>query len=182
MHARTSFAALAAAVLLSACVSPVPYNDRVPKTTTYQSLDAQLKPRAPVDRAQLEQLQNLVRLTLADALLFPEGGRELNPAGQARLIELAPSLKDLSGQRIVVKGFTDNVPPGPGLNERLAGNVELSKARAQGIAALLVAQGVPEGIVSSVGLGASHPVADNDTPEGRAQNNRVVIDVVDAPI
>lgn len=178
---RTSVIALAVAALLSACVSAVPYNDLVQKTPTYRNLDQQLKADRAADLVQIEQLQNLVRLTLANGMLFPEGGRELSEAGKAMLAKLAPGLKDLSGQRIVVIGFTDGVPIGDGLYQRLAGNVELSKARADAIAGFLTAQGVPAALIASVGLGEAHPLASNTTASGRAKNQRVEIAIVEAP-
>jgi chemotaxis protein MotB len=181
MSLRTLVAALATAALLPACVSQSKYNEQVQKTSTYQQLDAQLKAELAADQAQIEQLQNLVKLTLANGLLFAEGGWELNQAGQATLAKLAPTLKGLSGQRIVIKGFTDNVPIGATLRERFPSNVELSKARADAVAALLKTQGVPASLITTVGLGQSHPVATNDTAEGRAKNRRVEIDIVEAP-
>ncbi len=181
MQARTSLLLLSTALLLSACVSQGTYNQQVQKTDTYQKLDAQLKGELAADQAQIEQLQNLVKLTLASGILFPEGGWELSDAGKATLSKLAPTLKQLTGQRIVVKGFTDSVPIGPELRARFANNVELSKARAEAVAALLVAQFVPKDIVSTSGLGQAHPVASNETAEGRTKNRRVEIDIVEAP-
>jgi chemotaxis protein MotB len=181
MRLQSIVAALAAAVLTTACVSQGSYDRQVQKTTTYQQLDAQLKSEIDADQVQIEQLQKLLKLTLASGILFAEGGWELNESGQTTLAKLAPALKGLSGQRIVVKGFTDNVPIGPELRERFPNNVELSKARAQAVASFLVAQGVPANIVYSSGLGESHPVATNATAEGRAKNRRVEIDIVDAP-
>ena len=181
MHARSSFAALTAAVWLSGCVNPIPYNDLVPKTTTYQNLDARLPPQGSADRAQLEQLQNLVRVTLANALLFAEGSAALDEAGKAVLAQLAPALKELSGQRIVVAGYTDNVPVGPTQRELFAGNVELSQARAKAVADALTAQGVSAELIATVGLGETHPVASNATAAGRALNRRVELNIVEAP-
>jgi len=181
MFLRPTLALLCSAALLSACVPQSRYNEQVEKTTTYQQLDAQLKSEIAADRLQIEQLQKLVRLTLADGILFPEGGWELNEAGKSMLAKLAPALKDMSDQRIVVKGFTDNVPIGPELRERFPNNVELSKVRADAVASFLVAEGVPPGIVYASGLGETHPVASNETPQGRAQNRRVEIDIVEAP-
>jgi hypothetical protein len=37
----------------------------------------------------------------------------------------------------------------------------------------LVSQSVPDGNISAQGLGESHPIADNSTNSGRAQNRRV---------
>ncbi len=181
MSFRPTLALLCSALLMSACVSQSAYNQQVQKTSTYQKLDDQLKAELAGDQAQIEQLQNLVKLTLTSGILFAEGGSELNEAGKALLAKVAPALRDLTGQRIVVKGFTDNVPIGPALRERFPGNVELSKARADAVAVFLKAQGVPGNLITTSGLGQAHPVANNDTPEGRAKNRRVEIDVVEAP-
>ena len=180
MRLPVQFVAPCVALLLSACVSQGTYDQQVKKTLAYQQLDQQLKSELASDQVQIAQLQNLVRLTLASSILFAEGGTELNPAGQATLAKVAPTLKSLSGQRIVIKGFTDNVPIGPELRQRFASNVELSKARAQSVASVLTDQGVPAGNITTVGLGESHPVASNDTAQGRAKNRRVEIDIVEA--
>jgi chemotaxis protein MotB len=184
MSLKTTFAASAAAMLLAACVAPVPFNDRVAKSETYQRLDAQIQPTAvsqQEQQEQLEQLQNLVRVTLADSLLFPSASAQLSESGKAALAKLAPALKDLSSQRIVVKGFSDDSPVGMPLMQRIVSNVELSKARAAAVQSFLASQGVPQDLIYISGLGESHPVASNDTEQGRAQNRRVEIDVVAAP-
>ena len=49
------------------------------------------------------------------------------------------------------------------------------------MADLLKAQGVPANLITTTGLGQAHPVASNDTAEGRAKNRRVEIDIVEAP-
>ena len=89
MHLKFIAAALVAAVLLSACVSQSRYNQQVEKTTTYQQLDVQMKGEIAADQIQIEQLQKLLRLTLANDLLFPDGGWELNDAGKSMLAKLA---------------------------------------------------------------------------------------------
>jgi chemotaxis protein MotB len=178
---RPALTLLCSAALLGACVSQSTYNQQVQKTSTYQKLDEQLKAELAGDQAQIEQLQNLVKLTLANGILFAEGGWQLNEAGKALLAKLAPAMKDLTDQRIVVKGFTDNVPIGPELRQRFPGNVELSMARADAVADFLKAQGVPGNLITTSGLGQAHPVANNNNAEGRAKNRRVEIDVVEAP-
>ena len=175
-----AMALLAAAALLSGCVSQGTYNQEVQKATTYQQLDAKLKSELAADQAQITQLQNVVRVTLANGILFPEGGWELNAAGKATLANLAPVLKTLTGQKIEIKGYTDNVPIGPELRARFPNNVDLSKARAQSVADFLVAQGVPPSIITVSGFGDAQPVASNDTAQGRSKNRRVVMDIIEA--
>jgi chemotaxis protein MotB len=171
---------LSATVLLGACVSQNTYNREVAKANTYQQLDNQLKAEVAADQAQIQQLQGLVRVTLANGILFPEGGWELNAAGKATLARLAPVLKTFTGQTIEVKGYTDNEPIGPALRQRFPTNVDLSKARAQSVANELIAGGVPTAMISVMGFGDANPVAPNDTAQGRAKNRRVVMDIVEA--
>jgi chemotaxis protein MotB len=181
MSVKSLVLVLTGAAWLSGCVSPRDFNALMPKSPAYQRVAAQLQTDPAAVAVQLQQLQNLVRMTLANVTLFPAGGAELGDAGKSALAELAPALKDLKGQRIVVLGFTDDVPLGTTLHERLAGNVELSKARSAAVTAFLTAQGVPAALITPVGLGETHPVASNATAEGRAQNRRVEIDIVAAP-
>lgn len=177
---RPSAAALlTVAALLSACVSQSSYDQQVKKANTYQQIDAQLKSEVAAEQAQITQLQNVVRVTLANGILFPEGGWEPNAAGKATLSRLAPVLRTLTGQKIEVRGYTDNVPIGPELRVRFPSNVELSRARAQSVADFLIAQGVPANIVTVGGFGDAQPAASNDTAQGRAKNRRVVIDIIE---
>jgi chemotaxis protein MotB len=180
MHPRISSLLVGAAVLLCACVSQSTYKQEVAKADTYQQLNNQLKGEVTADEAEITQLQNVVRVTLANGILFPEGGWELDANGKTTLAKLAPVLKTLTGQKIEVKGYTDNVPIGPELRQRFATNVDLSKARAQSVASELIAQGVPASIITVAGFGDVNPVASNDTAQGRAKNRRVVMDIVAA--
>ncbi|MBN8507241.1 MAG: OmpA family protein [Burkholderiales bacterium] len=187
MKKLVPIAALTAAALMSACVSQQTYDQQVQKTqaaqnaaATYQKLNAQLQGQVGADEAQIRQLENIVKVTLANAILFPEGGVKMHASGQALLARLAPVLKTLTGQKIEVKGFTDNVPIGHELRATYPTNVALSKARADDVANFLVAQGVPANIIVAVGLGDANPVASNDTAAGRAKNRRVEMDIVEA--
>lgn len=89
--------------------------------------------------------------------------------------KLASKLNEIPGQ-ITVLGNTDSVP----IRSRLyADNMALSEARAQAVADLLgkfFSDGKNRIIVK--GQGATQPVADNATPEGRLRNRRVEITVV----
>lgn len=180
MKIQTTALLLSVTVLLGACVTENTYKQEVAKANTYQQLNNQLEGEVGADQAQIQQLQGLVRVTLANGILFPEGGWELNADGRATLARLAPVLKTLTGQTIQIKGYTDNEPIGPALRQRFPTNVDLSKARAQSVANELIAGGVPASMISVMGFGDADPVAPNTTPQGRAKNRRVVMDVVEA--
>lgn len=166
---------LASAVLAAGCVSQQTYTTEVKKADTYAALNQQLSTELSADQAQITQLQNQLKVTLVNEVLFPEGGWTLSAKGEAALAKIAPTLASLKGQQIVVEGFTDNEPIGPGLKARFPSNLELSSARADGVVRYLVSKGVPANIISAQGFGESRPVASNSTPQGRAKNRRVEI-------
>ena len=180
MKVKSSILVLATAAALAGCVSESKYDQQVNKANTYQQLNAQLKGEISGDQAQITELQNAIRVTLMNAILFPEGGVQLNAAGKATLDRLAPVFKTLTGQKIVVKGFTDNVPIGPELRSRFPTNDALSMARAQDVVDYLAGQGVPRSMMVAQGLGEAQPIAPNTTAQGRAKNRRVEMDIVEA--
>ena len=166
---------LAAALLATACVSEKTYKAEVTKANAYQTLSQQLQAELKSDQAQIQQLQNQVKLTLKDTLLFPEGGWQIHKQGEETLDKIIPTLKTVKSGRIVVEGFTDNVPIGPALRSRFASNWELSSARATDVLRYLAEKGVPKNLLAAEGFGDTRPVASNDTAEGRAKNRRVEI-------
>jgi outer membrane protein OmpA-like peptidoglycan-associated protein len=71
--------------------------------------------------------------------------------------------------RLVVTGHADNVGPD-------AYNMDLSKRRAESVKNYLVEKyNIDEQRLIVKGVGSSQPIADNDSPEGQAQNRRVTI-------
>jgi outer membrane protein OmpA-like peptidoglycan-associated protein len=107
-------------------------------------------------------------ITLPGNVLFASGKSMLLPGAQSALNQVADALKDQSDTKILVEGHTDST----GSQQT---NTELSKARAEAVASYLTSRGVPKEQVTSEGYGPSRPVADNSTPEGRANNRRVEI-------
>ena len=180
MKFRNTVLAIGVSVLLGGCVSDSTYDKEVNTANTYQQLNTQLAGELAADQAQIQQLQGVIRVTLANGILFPEGGWQLSASGKATLDRLAPVLAQLTGQRIEVKGYTDNLPIGPELKSRFPDNVALSNARAQSVAAELQARGVPPSMMVVTGYGDADPVATNESPQGRAKNRRVVMDIVSA--
>jgi Flagellar motor protein len=162
--------------LLSACVSEQRYDALEQK---YETMERQLSAEIAADQVTITRLQGELKVTLKDEILFPEGGWQLNPQAKATLGKIVPSLIGLQQTRIVVNGYTDNVPIGPELKQMgIESNLELSSRRADTVVAFLQAQGVNPNLLSAQGFGETHPVASNDTPEGRAQNRRIEVTLV----
>lgn len=164
--------AIASLVLLNGCVTETKYNALEQE---YQQLQSEFT----ADQAQIVLLKGKLKVTMVDQVLFPEGGFRLNSQAKAVLGKLVPTLSGLQQTKIIVDGYTDNVPIGPGLKrEGISSNLELSSRRADVVVEYLVQQGVNQNLISAQGFGESNPVASNDTPEGRSQNRRIEVTLV----
>jgi hypothetical protein len=94
------------------------------------------------------------------------GDRERGLDKAARVEDLPRLLRDESELKLAVEGDTDNI----GTDEY---NLKLSADRAAGVVAALVSEGVAADRLTPSGAGATNPIADNATAEGRAKNRRV---------
>jgi len=107
------------------------------------------------------------KLELSEKVFFDTGKTTIAPASFGLLDEVAAVLRDHPEvAKVVVEGHTDN-------RGGAAQNRELSLGRAEAVRRYLVERGVEPGRVEAKGFGASRPVADNRTAEGREQNRRV---------
>jgi outer membrane protein OmpA-like peptidoglycan-associated protein len=107
-------------------------------------------------------------ITIPSGVLFTTGKSMLLPGAQTKLNAVAEALKDQNDRKIVVEGHTDSTGSD-------ATNDPLSMARAQAVRDYLTSHGVPNDRITAQGFGSSRPVADNKSPEGRANNRRVEI-------
>jgi chemotaxis protein MotB len=158
-----------AALILSGCVSQSAYNEQAAQLQQVQA-------QAAAQQAEIAKMQAENKWVVAGDLLFPEGGYQLSPKGEAALNQYVPQLRALQNAKVVVYGFTDNLPVGPALQRAgIANNVDLSSRRADNVVWYFRSQGVNANILSAKGFGDTHPVAPNDTPQGRTQNRRIEI-------
>ena len=113
-------------------------------------------------------------------IFFESGSAQLTPEGIAGLVEVATRLRsEYAGKTLRVEGYTDTNPIGENLREQYPSNWELSAARAAMVARHLQWTYEFNGNnMEVVGLSQYHPMAENDTAEGREQNRRVRIAVM----
>ena len=142
---------------------------------TYENLNKSLEAEVKSDQVQIKQLKNRIEVTMADEILFSQGGWEVGPHGIEVLNKVSPSLQGLTGKRVVVQGFTDSLPVADTLRARFPTNWELSADRATNVVRHLQTQGVDPSTLVAEAFGQYHPIASNETPEGRRRNRRINI-------
>jgi chemotaxis protein MotB len=159
------------AFLFGGCVFQSTYNNMLQQQ---QAIEASLRSEINSQQVEIEQLKDGIRVRMSSDLLYREGGIELSEKGIAALNKVAPTLSSGSYQ-IDVVGNTDNLPIGPELAGRFPTNWELAGARAAVVVRHLQANNVDPGSMRAISAGQYHPVASNDTAQGRAQNRRTEI-------
>ena len=107
-----------------------------------------------------------------DRLLFDTGKATLQPDSQAQLKDVAAILKAYPKVHVRLGGYTDNIGD-------KAANVKLSQERAANVERAIVKLGIDAMRLDAKGYGEEHPVASNDTEEGRAKNRRISMRVTE---
>jgi len=171
MQSVSMAATLVAVSLLSGCVLQSKYNSMLQQQET---IEASLHAEISADQVKIEQLENGIRVSLTDDLLYRSGSVDLHAPGRTALDKVAGQLASMAaqGNEIDVVGNTDAVPVGRDLGERYPTNWELAAARATVVVRYLQEKGVNPAKLQAISAGQYHPVASNDTPAGRAQNRR----------
>lgn len=128
--------------------------------------------QAALDLAKFATVKQETRgmvITLSGGVLFVSAKWDLLPAAQVKLNNVADALtKQDPTSKIVVEGHTDS-------QGTESYNLDLSQSRAQAVRDYLVTRGIAADRISSQGFGATRPIADNKSAEGRANNRRVEI-------
>lgn len=113
-----------------------------------------------------------LEIELSSSLLFNSGDAALNSNQALQLLgQIAAILREQKNP-VRVEGFTDNVPIH---TPRYPSNWELSSARAASVVQFFMEEGLDPNRMMAVGYGEFQPIVDNDTPEGRSRNRRVVL-------
>lgn len=116
-----------------------------------------------------------VSLTLNGAFLFDSGSAKLKEEALPLLNKVGVILLRYADSTIEIEGHTDNVPIS---NSQFANNDELSSFRALAVFDYFMeTTSLDPAKIKHSGRGEYVPIADNTTPEGRAQNRRVEIKI-----
>jgi OOP family OmpA-OmpF porin len=148
----------------------------VPRTTCSVPPNARLPENGAAARL-LASVQNPEGNTAStswltmDRISFDSGSATLRPESQAQINNIATVLSSCPSIHLEIAGYTDNM----GSAES---NLELSRRRANTVVAQLVSKGVPRDRLTAEGFGEEDAVADNSMEQGRAQNRRAAMRVV----
>ncbi len=106
-----------------------------------------------------------------DRLTFASGSAQLDmDKSRDQLVNIAEILKAFPNAKLKIGGYTDNTGDA-------AANLKLSQERADAVKAAIEGSGIAAGRLEAEGYGQEHPVAPNDTEEGRARNRRIAVRV-----
>jgi chemotaxis protein MotB len=142
---------------------------------TYEDLLNEMKGEIEQGQIAITELKGKLTVDVVDKILFDSGRAEVKPEGLDVLKRVVEILKTVTDKIIRVEGHTDNVPIAGTLAKRYPTNWELSAARAINITRYLEKEGLDPALLSAAAFGEYQPVADNETPEGRAKNRRIAI-------
>jgi outer membrane protein OmpA-like peptidoglycan-associated protein len=118
------------------------------------------------------QVSNRGLIVSLSNILFGFNEADLKPGAQKNLHKVALLLRDYPDRYILIEGHTDSI----GADEF---NASLSDRRASAVMDFLRDQGIPEERLRKKGYGERYPIATNATDEGRQQNRRVDLVILD---
>lgn len=109
-------------------------------------------------------------VTTFNNVQFATNSYQLQPSAYIELDKLLQVLTENPSLKVEIGGHTDNVG-------KAEDNLVLSTNRAKAIVEYLAGKGIPASRMTYKGYGATQPVADNATEEGRARNRRTTFTV-----
>lgn len=139
-----------------------------------ESLEQAITDKDLGDKVTVSSTEEKVKLVMEEAVAFDSGRAELKPNALPILTTIAEQLKKVPNT-VLIEGHTDNIPIRGG---RFGSNWELSMSRAYAVIKFFEGAGVDPKRLSGIGYGEHRPVADNATPEGRAANRRIEIELL----
>jgi OOP family OmpA-OmpF porin len=157
----------------------VPKGKKYNVTVTKFSYDFDFVSTVPNVKGSLEFVQNYVINLFLDFkrsycltnVKFDPGKFDIKPESFPSIDSLATIFTTNERFRIEIAGFTDDVG-----ND--GENIRLSQRRSDAIRDYLIKKGVPAHRVSAKGYGEKFPVASNGSEEGRANNRRTEVKVI----
>lgn len=135
--------------------------------------EAELRQQMAGTGVQVQRQGDTIRLQAPENITFDTGRADVKPQFQPVLTRVSQSIQQYPDTVVQIEGHTDSTGAA-------SFNQTLSENRAESVRSYMTQRGVDANRLVAVGYGASRPVADNGTPQGRAQNRRVEVLIVPA--
>ncbi len=143
-----------------------PVETPLPTPKIIESLPSPAPPPVPSVPASAVLKKKIDELLMGTTMLFRINSATLLPEGKAVLNGVATILQEDPTAIFEVGGHTDNLGPEPT-------NRVLSEQRAKAVVDYLISRGIIADRLASKGYGASRPITENSTEEGRQQNRQI---------
>lgn len=118
-------------------------------------------------------LKGVVYISLSDNMLYRSGSYEISDKAGETLSKIAKIIQDYKDYEVLIEGNTDADPIS---KPNIRNNWDLSTLRASSVVQALQNQyGVDPKRLTAGGRGQYNPIADNNTPDGKARNRRTQI-------
>ncbi len=133
--------------------------------------EAKLRQKLEGTGVSVTRMGDNITLNMPSSITFALNSSDLNAQFYNALEGVSMVLKEYDKTVVEVAGHTEST----GSDQY---NQGLSERRAQSVASYLSSHGVSSQRLITVGAGEAHPVASNDTEQGRAANRRVELTIV----
>jgi outer membrane protein OmpA-like peptidoglycan-associated protein len=133
------------------------------------ALGANASYKVPFD---VELQHQSAKTFILEGVVFETNKADLDPDSYPVLDELVVYLNRNDDERIEIGGHTDNVGKAPA-------NLLLSMERAKSVMAYLLTKGIATTRLTAKGYGMTMPIASNKTEEGKAENRRTEVKILD---
>jgi len=144
--------------------------------STYDALISDLNRQIQKKEVTIRGFEEKLSISFVDRILFKSGRATITPEGKGVLKKVGDILKNVRKRNIRVVGHTDNIPLRQEYRDRYPTNWELSSARAAAVVRYFQWKShIDPRNLEAAGSSFYHPIASNETEEGRARNRRVEI-------
>ena len=168
-------------VVAAACGSSSSVTEPDSEMAELRAENADLRDKLQEARTEAASLQRGETIkVLSTDVYFRSGSADLTDKGVQELKKVARRIRtEYPDRTIRVEGYTDSKPIGDKLDEKYPSNWELSAARAARVVRHFQwTHDMAPKRFEVVGFGPYHPVASNETAEGRRKNRRVRVAVL----
>ncbi len=161
---------VSASLLAAGCQASLTMGSEQPKPAPAPT-PAPTPAPAPAPVHKLGGMQRIhltgLKVDLPGPVVFETGSDKLKPESEPVLAVVQQFLTENPNVNLLrIEGHTDN-------DGKPDANMDLSKRRSLSVAHWLTGKGIDCKRLIPVGFGQTKPIADNNTPEGKAQNRRV---------